>query len=155
MVQEFLAWAEKENWNIKMREEPLTLPDEIQKRYRIPAEWLAFIEHFSLCASGDCSKWFITFEDYHNDSGYLWNEFEQISLGAAADDAEWSGNIKEFWDRHLPIYMSVGGDYEYYAIDTENGNVVQGWEPEFEEAEVVADTFEDFIRKVISDEILL
>ena len=51
--------------------------------------------------------------------------------------------------------MSVGGDYEYFAIDTENGNVVQGWEPEFEEAEVVADTFEDFIRKVISDEILL
>ena len=43
MVQEFLTWAEKENWNIKKREEPLTLPDEIQKRYRIPAEWLAFI----------------------------------------------------------------------------------------------------------------
>lgn len=51
--------------------------------------------------------------------------------------------------------MSVEGDYEYYALDTETGQVVQGWEPEFEEVRVVADTFEDFIKKVISGEIIL
>lgn len=155
MVQEFFAWAEKKNWNIKKREEPLVLPDEIQQRYHIPAEWLAFIEHFSLCADETFTKWFITFEDYHIDSGYRWNEFEQISLEAAKDDTEWSENVKKFWDRHLPIFMSVEGDYEYCAIDTKTGQVVHGWEPEFEEAEVVADTFGDYIRKVISGEILL
>lgn len=88
MVQEFLAWAEKENWNIKMREVQFTLPDEIQKRYRIPAEWLAFIEHFGLCANEADTKWFITFEDYHMDSGFQWNDFEQMSLEAAEDDME-------------------------------------------------------------------
>ena len=155
MVQEFLAWAEKENWNIKMREEQFALPDEIQQRYRIPAEWLAFIEHFSLCSDENGTKWFITSEDYHMDSGFQWNDFEQISLDAAGDDAEWTENIKKFWDRHLPIFMSVEGEYEYCAINTETGQIVQGWEPEFEEAGVVADTFEDFIRKIISGEIIL
>ena len=63
--------------------------------------------------------------------------------------------IINFWNRHLPIYRSVKGKYSYYAIDTESGKIVCGYEPEYEDASIVADSFEDFIDKIISGEIIL
>ena len=63
--------------------------------------------------------------------------------------------IIKFWVRHLPIYRSVEGEYSYYAIDTESGKVVCGYEPEYEDAAIVADSFEEFINKIISGEIIL
>ena len=52
--------------------------------------------------------------------------------------------------------MSVDGEYSFYAIDTEgNGSILSGYEPEFEEADKVADSFEDFMSKVLSGDIVL
>ena len=51
--------------------------------------------------------------------------------------------------------MSVDGEYSYYAINTENGNVVYGREPEYEDSAIAADDFETFINKIISGEIVL
>ena len=51
--------------------------------------------------------------------------------------------------------MSVGGDYHYYAIDIDSGKVVEGWEPEFEETTDVAESFNEFVEKVISGDIVL
>ena len=56
----------------------------------------------------------------------------------------------------IPFYMSVDGEYSFYAIDTEdNGAILSGYEPEFEEADKVADIFEDFMSKVLSGDIVL
>ena len=51
--------------------------------------------------------------------------------------------------------MSVDGEYSYYAINIESGNVVIGYEPEYEDSSVVAEDFNTFINKVVSGEIEL
>ncbi|EDK4067349.1 hypothetical protein GGC09_01250 [Listeria monocytogenes] len=51
--------------------------------------------------------------------------------------------------------MSVGGSYEYYAIALNDGSVVHGSEPEFEESLVVADSFADFLLKIVAGEIVI
>ncbi|HAA2888145.1 TPA_asm: hypothetical protein GEK33_04280 [Listeria monocytogenes] len=51
--------------------------------------------------------------------------------------------------------MSVGGCYEYYAITLNDGSVVHGSEPEFEESLVVADSFVDFLLKIEIGKIIL
>ena len=63
--------------------------------------------------------------------------------------------MKEYWDKHLPIVMSVEDGYAYYAINTDTGTVVEGRGPEFEEPSVVAESFEAFINKMIAGEIRL
>ncbi|MBC1743940.1 hypothetical protein HCA06_12850 [Listeria welshimeri] len=49
--------------------------------------------------------------------------------------------------------MSVDGCYEYYAIALNDGSVVHGSEPEFEESLVVADSFANFLLKIVAGEI--
>ncbi|EHT9927417.1 SMI1/KNR4 family protein, partial [Listeria monocytogenes] len=56
---------------------------------------------------------------------------------------------------HLPIMMSVGGCYEYYAIALNDENVVHGSEPEFEESLVVADSFADFLLEIVTGEMVI
>ncbi|EDJ9677123.1 TPA: hypothetical protein IP792_000204 [Listeria monocytogenes] len=51
--------------------------------------------------------------------------------------------------------MSVGGCYEYYAITLKDGSVVHGSEPEFEESLVVADSFVDFLLKIMAGEMVI
>ena len=79
-----------------------------------------------------------------------------MSLEAAEGDEDWTNDIKSWWKPKLPFFMSVGGEYLYYAIDTEDGGaILSGYEPEFEEADKVADSFEDFMSKVLSGDIVL
>ena len=69
----------------------------------------------------DETGWFLCIDDFNgtSDSAYTWNEFEQISLQAAEDshDEEWKRSIIQFWDDHLPIFLSVRSGYAYYAIN--------------------------------------
>ncbi|EAF5052010.1 hypothetical protein C2W34_08740 [Listeria monocytogenes] len=51
--------------------------------------------------------------------------------------------------------MSVGGCYEYYAITLKDGSVVHGSEPEFEESSIVADSFADFLLKIMAGEMVI
>lgn len=96
--------------------------------------------------------------DYAAESEYdfKWNEFEEMSLEAAQGDEEWQSEIEEWWRDKLPIIISVRDGYSYYAIDTGNGGeIINGFEPEFEEATVVADNYDDFLRRIMSGEIVL
>ena len=94
----------------------------------------------------------MTHKDYYpQDKGFQWNDLELQSLEYADNDS----GIIAYWDKHLPIFISVDGEYSYYAINTENGNIVVGYEPEFEVSSVVADDFYTFIGKIISGEIIL
>ena len=77
-------------------------------------------------------------------------------MEAAEGDAGWQKEIEEWWQDKLPILMSVGSGYCYYAIDIGNGGkIINGYEPEFEETDVVAENFGDFMDKVIKGEIEL
>lgn len=91
------------------------------------------------------------FMEWANNNGFQWNEFELLSLESTDNDS----SVITYWDKNLPIFMSVDGEYSYYAINTENGNIVIGYEPDFEEFSVVADDFYTFIGKITSGEIML
>ena len=89
------------------------------------------------------------------DKAWQWNEWELLSLEAAGNDAAWKDEIRKFWDGHLPVFLSLESGYAYYAISIKEGSIVYGSEPEFEECQTVADSFENFMEKIISKKIRL
>ena len=155
MLNEFIEWAGKNDWNISVVQNRTDIPDIIRERYAVPEQWADFIRGAHICENSTATKWFLTFEDYSTVSdGFQWNEFELQSLDVCDNDEE-KESIISFWDIHLPIILSVENGYSYYAVNTENGCVVSGHEPEFEECTVIADSFSAFIEKIISGEIVL
>lgn len=159
VTSSFFDWARQEGWQLTLTEEPREAPQQAFQRYAPPpAAYIAFLRQVELLCNPDDNCWFLTVDDFADTASDLpWHasSFEQMSLEAAEDDPEWSGDIKAFWDKHLPIVFSVSGDYEYYAIHLEDGAVVNGYEADFEEADPVASSFEDFLQKVIEGEIIL
>ncbi len=99
--------------------------------------------------------WFNCYDEFigNSDIAFKWNVFETISLEAAEDDLNWQKDIRLFWDNHLPIIMSVADTYSYYAMNL-NGKIVFGMEPEFEEVKIIANSFEEFINKIMTNKIL-
>ena len=163
LAEKFLKWANNNGWNVEPTEEKRDLPKTLTERYAfIPDDWADFVQCFCICVNGDYTLYFQLVEDFEDDpedkaddKAFRWNEFELISLGAAEGDEKWTADIKEFWDNYLPIVMSVGGDYHYYAIGIRTGEIFDGWAPEFEEPEIVAPNFTDFIEKIIEGKIEL
>lgn len=156
LAERFADWAKKSGWSVVRSNEKRELPKEIIERYKnLPNDWLDFAQYFEDCVNGDSNIWFLCSYNFEDDSAFRWNEFELISLEAAEGDEDWQADIREFWNNYLPIAMSVGGDYHYYAICTKTGEVFEGWEPEFEEPEICAASFTDFITRIISGEIKL
>ena len=53
--------------------------------------------------------------------------------------------------------MSVDGGYSFYAINLKDGksSIVKGYEPDFEEVEEIAESFEEFIDLVIVGKVKL
>lgn len=97
--------------------------------------------------SPDETCWLLTSNDYsgRSESAFVWNEWERQSIEAAGDDLEWVEQIKSFWDQHLPIALSVKDGYAYHAL-REDGSIVSGREPEFEETSPTAPTYLAFIN---------
>ena len=88
----------------------------------LPAAFLEFIQKFKSVISGDEKRFFLCVDDYSGESGlaFKWNEFELISLEAANGDEDWTNDIRSWWKTKIPFYMSVDGEYSFYAIDTED-----------------------------------
>ena len=155
LIENFTDWAKKKGWTIKRAETTTELPEEVTTRYNnIPKQWFEFIINFIDIVNSTDDMWFLTCENFLDDV-WSYNEFENMSLEATNGDETWSTEIKEFWDNNMPIIMSVGGDYQYFAIELESGKVVQGWAPEFESPSVVAESFVEFLDKLITGDIEL
>ena len=152
MINKFFEWARKNDWNIETASEKIALPAAITERYTIPEKWYDLVSQLKICENRAATKWFLTPADYYpHENGFQWNEFELISLENDDDTDE----IVSFWDKHLPVFLSVDGGYSYLAINTENGKIESGYEPIFEDTTVIADDFYTFIGKIISGEIEL
>lgn len=154
MNTKFEEWAKKNNW--KITKQTKDLPADIIESYsNIPESWLSFIEGYGSIMNGEENIWFLTAENFYPKSEDEWryNEFELISLDAAEGDEELLVEVKSFWDNHIPIVMSVAGEYEYYAIELDSGNIVNSFEPEFEETETVAESFDEFLEMIMNDEV--
>lgn len=154
----FTEWAKSSGWTCELAREKLEIPQEILARYkRLPQDFLDFISKFSNIINAGENMWLLTAKDYlvDDDDAYRWNEFELMSLDWMDDDKEGKAEITAFWDNFLPIFMSVAGDYHYYAINIKTGEIFEGWSPEFEEPQIAAPSFTEFIERVISREIEL
>jgi hypothetical protein len=77
-------------------------------------------------------------------SVYRWNELELQSLEGARRDPSWQQDIQTFWDEHFPIALSIEDGYSYHALRSD-GTVVTGREPEYEEADKVAQSYAEFL----------
>ena len=155
----FFAFMRSCGWNVEKNEHATYhMPDFFKTRYKnTPQSWLEFAGSVKCIVTHDESAWFLCAADFapQADSAFQWNEWELISLGAAEDDANLQANLAAFWNTHLPVFMSVKGVYSYYAISMENGSIVYGSEPEFEECRTVAESFEEFLSKIIHGQIKL
>jgi len=155
-MEEFITWAQENGWDLTRKSEiQLHLDSSITARYkRIPPEFVSFLSVVEKCISPNEMTWFIGENDFNHrsDTEFKWNEFELISLEAAADDPKWQSEITAWWDNYLPIVMSVDGGFSYYAIDLthDRGAIVRGYEPEFEEVEKAADDLEHFFELIMS-----
>lgn len=159
MIKKIDEMASEKGWTIEKKSTvKFNLPESLVNRYgSFPADWTEFNSTIDSLINQAETVWFLCSKDYEkqDEGSFCWNEWELISLQAASDnkDEEWQKNIRQFWDAHLPIVLSVGNDYEYYAIRLTDGFIVYGYEPEFEECVEVAQSFTEFVEKIISDEI--
>ena len=121
------------------------------KRYpNIPAEIEAFITSYTSAETADGKAWLFSASDFlsTSDCEFSPDEFEKISLSSAEGDLNWRQEIIEFWNKHLPLYMSVRDGYEYIAYNLKTDKFVEGAEPEFEETSEVASTISGFLKYV-------
>lgn len=161
MIKKFSDWLKAQGWNVTLNTaSSLELNKNFVSRYPyLGDEYEEFLRHFKEVISGDEKTWFLCGDEYNglSESAFKWNEFEELSLEAAEDDTEWREEIKKWWDKKLPIIMSVRAGYSFFAIDLENncGNVVRGEEPEFEETEIIASSFYEFLDMLMKGMIVV
>ncbi len=159
MLNEFLTCMKEQGWNVELNQgAEVCLPKKIKERYaNIPQVWLDFISTVKGIKNHEDTTWFLCADNFEAqpDHAFQWNEWEIISLESAEHDIEWENEIKEFWDSHLPIILSVHGGYSYYAICMKDGCIVRGEEPEFEECTKAANSLDEFLQKIIQREIVI
>ena len=133
------------------REPPPTvhgaLPDPLHTASDMLIRWAS---SFSLLSSSDETVWFLSRDEYSagSEGAFSWDECEQVSLQSAMTARE-SAAVRGFWQRHTPILLSVRSGYEYLAV-RDDGRVVHGAEPDFEEASVVCSDFEFLLERIAS-----
>lgn len=153
LAEEFAEWALEDGWKVQKAVQPGKLPQQVLDRYEtLPGEYIEFFAEFDVLSDSQDTCWFLCHGDYEAPERVAFppDAWERLSLEAAGSDEEWAGEIKAFWDVHLPFLFRVKDGYEYYAIDMVDGVIVNGCGPEFEEVKVVAPTFEKFLQKVMN-----
>jgi hypothetical protein len=110
-----------------------------------------FIEQARAVVSPDEKAWLIsTVLSDDVDAAFAWNQWELDSVEAADDDAELLDEIRQFWDNHFPVVMSVKSGYAYFAIQNPGHTIVRGEELEYEEATDVTDSFTSLLKMISS-----
>ncbi|MDM1298319.1 SMI1/KNR4 family protein [Empedobacter falsenii] len=133
--------------------------DKLNSAFRIrypllPTDYEDFLHSFSVLTNTSDTTWFnsiIDFNETNSDSGFKWNEFELLSLEVFDGDSENQEIVRDFWNKHLPIILSVKNNYAFFAIGVSSknfGEIYFGQEPEFEEVELVENDFTSFIKSL-------
>ncbi len=149
-MQTSLAELQKFGWRYQAGSNTShVMPEHISARYQsLPNELLSFLGSFCSCADPADTSWFISFDTARYPGAFQYNEFELMSLEGAADGTSFAASVRAFWDGHFPILLSVAGSYQYFAYvlhGPEQGSVVYGYEPEFEEPAAVAPSLSEFL----------
>jgi hypothetical protein len=126
------------------------LPAQLLARYPwLPEDVRSFLSTYEMICRADQKMWLLLWPDYAgvSDAAFRWNEWELQSLDAVGSDEAERREIVAFWDRHMPIALSVDDGYGYYALRAD-GVVVTGREPEFVEATPIATSFREFLASL-------
>jgi hypothetical protein len=128
-------------------------PGVLAARYPpLPAAYLAFVDGLLECVSPDDTAWFLVRHDFtgRSGSGYRWDEYERMML--EVDEPDERPVTRSFWDRHLPILLTVGGDLGYLALalvdsgsDRSWGPVRQAFGPDFDSPTDLSPSFGSFL----------
>lgn len=117
-----------------------------------PLNFQYFIKSFQELMSHGEDAWFLSYADYlsSHDASFSWNEYEKLSMQAAEEegDDDEKAFLEKFWNSYLPFAYSVRNGYAYLAIGVagvNEGKIIYGQEPMFEEFSVEADSFEEFL----------
>lgn len=139
---------------LKTDQSSVLQPVFLERYPKLPSDYMDFLEKYSLVINVDETTWFTSVSDFNGemlDCDFAWNEFELQSLAVFDGDVESQYSIREFWNNHLPIVLSVKGGYSFFALNVskENfGKVYFGEEPEYEEVIFVADSFTEFFNLI-------
>lgn len=142
-------------WKLEREPSRLELSDTVRERYPgLPPDIEEFLCNIRLLTNQSETAWFLTSADFNglSESAFAWDEFERISLESAEDDPDSQSEIRQFWNSHIPVLLSVKAGYSYFALKVEGegaGRVVHGFEPEFEDAAVESASFEEFLNLVV------
>ncbi len=148
MPIDLITALRKAGWRISEGSAPL--PARIRARYSwVPAEILAVLEGMTEAVNHSETAWLLSAAATLRGGRYRWNEWELVSLEAAGSDLDWANEISAFWDSHFPFLLSVKDGYAYFAIRQAPGfPVVYGREPEFEQTEAIAGSFDAWVEAV-------
>lgn len=156
-IKTFIEWALKNGWEIKMRQNSdVNITEEVIQRYpEIPNDFLVFLQSIDICITPDEKSWFLCLNEYNGTSelAFRWDEIEKMSL--IEGDNTYNDSIIKFWNNHLPIALSVRNGYAYFAIDVGNdfGSIIYSYEPEFEEPEKIASSFNEFLDLLMTNRV--
>lgn len=151
-LQEYLELLKSKGWRVELWDgatAPALHPSFTLRYPRIPADYLKFLQRVKVCENAEETVWFLCIDDYNGTSGseWSWNSMEEIDLDEEDDEAR-RREVVEFWNRHMPFLLSVGGEYAYLAFRVREepfGAVMEGWEV-LTEANERAKSFEEFVR---------
>ena len=148
-VEAFLKYAEKNGWILeKNGSGKYHLPEIYHKKI---GDFEKIISEYKCIRNKDNTTFFVLGEtlcdETETSQGFSWDTFKKISLGACDGENE-VNEVKQWWDSHFPVVMSVACGYEFYSLNTLNGSVEWSCEPMFEEAVKAADSLDDFFEKI-------
>jgi len=112
----------------------------------------AFSSSFDQLSNTDETCWFLSHLDYasQSDSAFAWNEFE-LNETTWAITPEQRQAVHAFWQRFLPLAISVKDDHQFIAMGIAADNAGQfflGETAEPDELVQLADNLDEFVACV-------
>jgi hypothetical protein len=156
-VTAFLTTLTTRGWDIRRSSTQRPISEAVMTRYPwLPTDVVTLQESSDAVVTPDAKAWFLTSVDLagESDSAFAWNKWELDSLAAAVNPHQ-QRSIRDYWDKHYPIVMSVKSGYAYFALRRDDMTIVQGEEPEYEEANVIAHAFAGLMSMITSDSPIL
>ena len=143
-LDELAQLLQKFGWSIELEQEPVALP----ARVEASSIARALGHRFRSFMSPDETVYFYGSSDFLDDSAEGWRFFElALDNEAAKGDPDMEARVSAFWLKHVPIALSVTGDYAYLAV-RDDGKIVEAFAPDTEGTSVVAESLPQFAERL-------
>lgn len=141
----------KAGFNVKKYTHEIEISKSLLNRYKnLPTEYLTFLKKFKEIVNETHTTWFNLSKEFNGttENEFKWNEFELLSIEWSEEDVDELTTIAEFWNKHIPVIMSVKDQYQFLAICLEKekyGEIVHGTEPAFENVTKICNDFNELV----------